>query len=185
MSQLKKKKSGFRISAGALNACKDLDAQLPHLVGLQGSEGPTRLACHQAKRRSLLRAHTSAAARAPRRAPQVLLAWKALPAGEEARESPHCPWGLACHLAFHLLVALRAPQMLRTTLPGHLSVGLAGQPCVGGPGDLSHSRPLLPAPCRRGPRGSSSSLCPSPAPQGASQAMSSSGPPAASEGPVP
>lgn len=36
-----KKKKGFRISAWALNICKDSETHLQHRVGFPGSEGPT------------------------------------------------------------------------------------------------------------------------------------------------
>lgn len=153
-------------------------------MGFHGSEGPTRhrewgwVGLHQPKRMSLLlRAsqgqHVSAAARAPRRTLQVLLAWKTLPAGEEARGSPHSPRGLACHLAVHRPAALESPLMLRTTLPWQLRGGMPRGP-------LYRNRPLLPAFCSKGraetPGSSSRFSSLSLEPKDANQAMSHSEP---------
>lgn len=39
-NEFQKKKKGFRISAWALNICKDSETHLQHRVGFPGSEGP-------------------------------------------------------------------------------------------------------------------------------------------------
>lgn len=119
-----KKKKGFRISAWALNICKDSETHLQHRVGFPGSEGPTWPGEGKGG--------ASPGQENGPSPPSFSGTTRTTPSAGGGRGSPCSPGrGLLCHLAVHLPAARRnLPLRLRTILPWQLCVG-----CPWGPLD--------------------------------------------------